>query len=88
MTLFSRLNMKLLTFTEARELLGVSAEFLRQSIEKGRIKPVSTGHLTVEQASFDAADVARFGELLLKLKSGGIAAMIDIAASGANGAKD
>lgn len=74
--------MKSLNFTEAHQALGVSAEFLRQSVEKGRLKPISTGHLTLDQALFNAADVARFGELLLKLKSGGIATMIDLAGSG------
>ena len=74
--------MKSLSFIEACQALDVSAQFLRQSVEKGRLKPISTGHLTLDQALFDAADVARFGELLLKLKSGGIATMINLAGSG------
>lgn len=71
-----------LSFTQTQHLLAVSADFLSQAISKGRLTPVDGASLAHTDMEFYADDVAKFGELLQKLKAGGIAAMVDIAASG------
>lgn len=68
-----------LSFSEAQEVLGVSQVFLVQSIQKGRLTPLSGSINKPNSLSFNAEKVIKFSELLTKLKSGGIAAMVDIA---------
>ncbi|MDO3388615.1 hypothetical protein QWI17_22405 [Gilvimarinus sp. SDUM040013] len=58
-----------LSIDESAEYLGVSREFVDSMISKGRLAPDAKNTIAVDQ-------LAALAELVAKLKTGGIAAMV------------